>query len=236
MSRRRGISFRRYPPDYLRAGAPLAFALSSVRSDRQSGPGHRSPTPARPPRRPRRSASRRMRTRCASSAPHHAALVPSRCTSPGRGTSGQPDACRGTDVYRAIPIVPRRAKVGRPGSARLSGRYRVRYHGETTRAGPCIRGAMYSVAPPECSSSGGLAERFAPAAPGSTTLRVVSVSVPAPSSQTEAAALSASTATPRSRCASYAAARRTASRLDLGADVSTTRTRRATCSASVRRA
>src|SRR3954454_21869194 len=41
--------------------------------------------------------------------------------------AGQPDACAGTDRYEAIPVVKRTARVGRPGTARLSGRYRANY-------------------------------------------------------------------------------------------------------------
>ena len=158
-------------------------------------------------------------------APHYAGLSPSRGSLLAAESWANPTRAAAPTSIARLPIVPPRGRVGRPGSARLSGRYRSP-PGDPTRAGPRIRGAMYSVAPPQCCSSGGLRGTFRSAAPGSTTLRVVSVSVPAPSSQTEAAALSASTATPRSRCASYAAARRTASRFNLGADVSTTRTRR----------
>jgi hypothetical protein len=48
---------------------------------------------------------------------------------------GRPDACTGTDRSTNIPVVPRGARVGRPGVARLSGRYRL----TARRGGPSRR-------------------------------------------------------------------------------------------------
>lgn len=40
---------------------------------------------------------------------------------------GKPDACRGSDAYRAIPVIAVKAKAGRPDVKRMSGSYDVRW-------------------------------------------------------------------------------------------------------------
>ena len=116
-----------YPPDYLRAGAPLAFSFereeeSAVGQVTVTYPGQagvRSETFGFPEFedevrviRPAPRGRHRFELRFA-----------------WQQNVGRPDACRGSDMYRAIPIVSRRAKVGRPEAARFSGHYRARYHG-----------------------------------------------------------------------------------------------------------
>ena len=120
-----------YPPDYLREGAALAFSFErdseatvdqvTVRYPTESGV--RDETFAFP--------EDEDELRVIRPAPGGRHTFDLRFS--WQQNLGQPDACGGVDSYRAIPIVSRRAKVGRPEAARLSGRYQAVYRSGRSR-------------------------------------------------------------------------------------------------------
>ena len=112
-----------YPPDYLRVGQSLTFSFERD-NRRVESVRVRYPTPRGAQEEDFRF-DRRSYIRVIRPAPG----TPRRFGMTFRWVqnAGRESACRGTDTYRGIPIVPRDARVGDPRVARFAGRYRTRY-------------------------------------------------------------------------------------------------------------
>jgi hypothetical protein len=83
---------------------------------------------------------------------------------------GRPDACVGADSYANIPIVAKSARVGRPGVARLSGRYRATYTRQpSSRWTLCPTCDVFGCAT-RLRSNGGLSGTLRPQGNGTYTL------------------------------------------------------------------
>ena len=115
---------RTFPPTYIRAGRPVFFAFErdrlSITSVRVTYPTRKGANSER-----FRFPRGRDRVKVLRSAPGKPRRF--RMTFMWRQNSGQANACRGVDEYRRIPIVPRKAHVGRTDVSRFAGRYRANY-------------------------------------------------------------------------------------------------------------
>lgn len=110
-------------PRFLREGASLAFSISrdsdSVADVEVVYPGPEGPLRERFAFPPEEDEIRVIRP-----APPGTSFA---LTFTWQQGLGSPNACGGTDAYTNIPIVASSARVGRPESARLTGRYRATY-------------------------------------------------------------------------------------------------------------